>query len=153
MTDTLQFFLVTQPLYEDVQTDEVDATGSQPLVQPISGTVTFTPCDPSGNPLTQVISADLDATILLPPIQGRFSVNLADGTPDGALRAMNGSTGVELTDNQFLGLPTNGLIYQVSYTNVVSDGQQEVFMPSFFFAAPGNGAGVDLNTVSHVELI
>jgi hypothetical protein len=147
---TLQYFLVINTEYEGVETDQVDLVGSQPTVIPISGTATFTPCDQVGNVITEVDSVILDATILLDPIQGRFSVDYTSGAPDGALRTLNGSYGVQLVDNVNLGLVDGGLTYRVDYTNVVFDGIGNRHINSFRFFAPGNGATVDLNTVQRL---
>lgn len=152
MTATLMYFTVTNAMYEVVETDQVDPTGNQPTVIPISGTVTFTPCDANGNALTEIDSAVLDSTIMLDPIMGRFNVNLTGGSPDGVLRTLNGTAGVELVDNVNLGLAAGGLTYRVDYTNVVFDGIGNRAIHSFWFVAPGNGAGVDLNTVGRLQL-
>ena len=150
MTATLQFFTVINNLYEGVETNTISPSGDAPTVIPISGTVTFTPVDAKGNIIQQVVSAALDSTILLDPIQGRFSVNTEGGTPDGVLRALNGTAGVELVDNVNLGL--ENLYYFVQYSNVVFDGIGQRLIQSFYFAAPGNGAQIDLNTVTQLAL-
>jgi hypothetical protein len=147
---SIQYFTVTNDLYEGVETDTTDTSGSQPTVVPISGTVSFTPVDANANIITQVVSSALHATILFGPIQGRFSVDTEGGTPDGVLRALNGTAGVDLVDNQYLGL--TALYYQVSYSNVVFDGIGERLIKSFYFAAPGNGDSIDLNTVEQLAL-
>jgi hypothetical protein len=152
MTATLMYFTVTDTMYEVVETDQTDLTGNQPTVMPISGTVTFTPCDAFGNALTEIDSAVLDSTIMLEPIMGRFNVNLTGGAPDGVLRTLNGTAGVELVDNLNLGLAVGGLTYRVDYTNVVFDSVGNRAIHSFWFVAPGNGAGVDLNTVGRLQL-
>jgi hypothetical protein len=144
---TLQYFTVVNPLYEVVETDTTDTVGNQPTVIPISGTVTFTPCDAKGKVITEVVSADLDATVMLDPIHGRFNVNLTTGEPDGVLRALNGTAGVKLVDNVNLGLPVGGLTYRFDYTNVVFDGISERHIASGRFAAPEDGSTIDLNTV------
>lgn len=152
MTVTLQYFTVTNQMYEVVETDLIDTTGNQPTVIPISGTVTFTPCNAIGVALTEVDSAALDATVMLEPITGRFSVNLTGGAPDGVLRTLNGTAGVQLVDNLNLGLAEGGLTYRVDYTNVVFDGIGNRQIHSFWFLAPGNGATIDLNTVARLQL-
>lgn len=150
MTDILQFFEVTNSLYEGVETNTTSTSGNLPTVVPISGTVTFTPVDAKGNAIAQVVAPLLDTTILLDPIQGRFSVDTDGGTPDGVLRSLNGTAGVELVDNQFLGL--TALYYYAQYSNVVFDGLCERLIAPFYFAAPGNGATIDLNTVAQLAL-
>jgi hypothetical protein len=150
MTATLQFFTVVNNLYEGVETNTISPSGNAPTVVPISGTVTFTPVDANAHVIQQVISTAIDSTILLDPIQGRFSVNTEGGTPDGVLRSLNGVAGVELVDNVNLGL--TALYYQVSYSNVVFDGIGQRLIQSFYFAAPGNGAQIDLNTVAQLAL-
>jgi hypothetical protein len=150
MTATLQFFTVINSLYEGVETNTISPSGDAPTVIPISGTVTFTPVNAKGQIIQQVVSAALDSTILLDPIQGRFSVNTEGGTPDGVLRALNGTAGVELVDNVNLGL--ENLYYFVQYSNVVFDGIGQRLIQSFYFAAPGNGAQIDLNTVTQLAL-
>jgi hypothetical protein len=150
MTATLQYFTVINNLYEGVETNTISPSGNAPTVIPVSGTVTFTPVDANAHPIQQVISAALDATILLDPIQGRFSVDTEGGTPDGVLRSLNGTAGVELVDNVNLGL--TALYYFVQYSNVVFDGIGNRLIQSFYFAAPGNGAQIDLNTVAQLAL-
>jgi hypothetical protein len=150
MPPTLQTFLVTNTLYEVVETDQVDTTGSQPTIMPISGTATFTPCDANGNVITEIDSMVLDTTIMLDPIQGRFNVDYTSGAPDGALRTLNGSYGVSLIDNVNLGLDPGGLTYRVDYSNVVFDGMGNRHINSLRFTAPGNGATIDLNTVQRL---
>jgi hypothetical protein len=150
VTDTLQFFEVTNSLYEGVETNTTSTSGNAPTVIPISGTVTFTPVDANAKVITQVVAPLLDTTILLDPIQGRFSVDTDGGTPDGVLRSLNGTAGVELVDNQFLGL--TALYYWVQYSNVVFDNIGERLIQAFYFAAPGNGATIDLNTVTQLAL-
>jgi hypothetical protein len=150
MTDTLQYFTVVNQLYEGVETNTTSTTGNAPTVVPISGTVTFTPVNAQAGVITQVVAPLLDTTILIDPIQGRFSVDTAGGTPDGVLRSLNGTAGVELVDNQYLGL--SALYYLVQYSNVVFDGIGERLIQSFYFAAPGNGATIDLNTVAQLAL-
>jgi len=151
MTASLEYFTVTNSLYQGVETNTTnDDDSAAPTVVPISGTVTFTPVDANGNVITQVVSAEIDSTILLDPIQGRFSVDTVGGTPDGVLRSINGTAGVELVDNQNLGL--TALYYWVQYSNVVFDGIGERLIKSFYFAAPGNGSTVDLNTVTQLAL-
>ena len=150
MTDTLQYFEVTNQLYEVVETNTTSEGTNLPTVVPVSGTVSFTPVDASGNIITQVISSALDATIFLDPIEGRFSVDTSSGTPDGVLRALNGTAGVSLVDNVYLGL--SALYYWVQYSNVLFDGIGERLVASFYFAAPGNGSTIDLNTVTRLAL-
>lgn len=152
MTATLQYFTVVNQLYEDVQTDSIDPIGNQPTVMPISGTATFTPCDALGNVITEIDSATLDATVMLDPIIGRFNVDYTSGAPDGALRTLNGTYGVELVDNVNLGLAEGGLTYRVDYSNVVFDSIGQRHINSLRFAAPGNGAQVDLNTVQRLAV-
>jgi hypothetical protein len=150
MTATLQFFTVINNLYEGVETNTISPSGNAPTVIPISGTVTFTAVDANAHVIQQVVSTALDSTILFDPIQGRFSVNTVGGTPDGVLRSLNGTAGVELVDNVNLGL--TALYYQVQYSNVVFDGIGQRLINSFFFAAPGNGAQIDLSTVAQLAL-
>lgn len=144
MTDSLQYFEVVQPSYQVVETN-ADPDGEDfPDVVKFSGTVTFTPS------VSEVHSVDLDSTIVLQPIRGRFQL------PDGMLRTLNGSEGVQLVDNQHLGLPVLGekgaLTYRVDYSNVVFDGAPDRKLTSFRFAAPGNGTQVNLNSVVRLPL-
>lgn len=74
------------------------------------------------------------------------------GGLDGALRSLNGAYGVELVDNQDLGLSGGMLTYRVDYLNVEYDGIDDRHINSLRFAAPGDGSAVDLNTVSRLPL-
>jgi len=187
-------FSVFDTLYEVVETNTTDVGNNLPTVVPISGTVTFTPS------INEVDGGPLDSTIMLDPIQGRFSADinattyttlsgdtwatvvaqsgalgitqavLETANPtltspftagltvvipaaiDGALRSLNGSLGVGLVDNVDLGLPEGALTYRVDYSNVNFDGVGERIIASLRFAAPGNGAAVDLNTVTRLPL-
>lgn len=144
MTVEIAYFEVVQPNYQVVQTNE-EVTGEDfPDVEKFSGTVTFTPS------ADEVHSPDLDSTIVLRPIRGRFQL------PDGKLRTLNGSEGVQLVDNQHLGLPATGskgaLTYRVDYSNVVFDGASNRRLAPFRFAAPGDGTQVNLNTVARLPL-
>lgn len=140
----ISYFEVVQPLYQVVHTSDEPDGGDLPEVEKFSGTVTFTPS------VSEVSSAELDSTVILQPIRGRFQL------PDGVLRTLNGSEGVSLVDNVALGLPAPGekgtLTYRVDYSNVVFDGGSDRHMQSFRFAAPGDGSQVDLNTVTRLPL-
>ena len=74
MTVGLGYFLVIDNLLEVVETSQSTSTGAYPQVIPISGTVTFT------SNYSEIDSAALDATVMLDPVIGRFSVTMNSGT-------------------------------------------------------------------------
>jgi hypothetical protein len=109
------------------------SSGNAPTVAPITGNVTFTPN------VTEADSALLDTTIFLPPIPAILNTSGILCTPDGTVH-------VQLIDSLYLNLGDTPLLYYVQYSSLNSPGT----LNSFWFAAPGNGAAVDLNTVTRV---
>lgn len=201
MTAGLQYFTVNQPLYEVVETNTTIVGDNTPTVIPISGTLTFTPCDATGKALPEIVSSALDMTVMLDPIEGRFNVDMTTSTytavtgdtwasivakvgglgltvatlqaantalgtgaitagtavaipavDDGALRSLNNALGVALVDNQNLDLAAGGLVYRGDYSNVNFDDIGERRIASVYFAAPGDGSTIDLNTVTRLAL-
>jgi hypothetical protein len=143
---TLQFFEVIQNLYEAIITNTTNPDGGNtPLAQTIEALVLFTPS------ISQIVDSELDMTIELDPIQGRVNAFTPEGAPDGALRSLDGTLGVELVDNQFLGLMPGQLIYTVSFTAVEFDNISGRTLPPFAFAAPGDASTIDLNTVTRLQ--
>lgn len=139
MTAQLTEFTVVQ-LSEDVETNQSTTGGNLPTIVRFSGTLTFTPSHP------EIESAPLDTTVIINPIVGRW-----DGS-DGVLKSINGTPGVGLIDNQYLGLAPGELTYRVDYSNLVWDDESGRAMRSFRFAAPGDGSTVDLTTVTRLPL-
>ena len=132
----LSYFLVTQPLVHDVETS--DETGNLPEIHPISALVTFTPN------VSEVQSAELDATVLLRPIVGRIE--------EGVLVSIDSTVGIQLVDEtSALGTLAKPLTYACAYSKVVFD-KAERSVKSFRFAAPGDGSGVNLNTVARLPI-
>lgn len=129
----IEYFTVVADLVAIV-TDYVDL-GADPDQQPISASVVFTPRLGVG----QILWIPGQG-VALAPIRARFD-------PDGVLRTIQGGTGVELVANTpVLGLPT--LIYDVVFTNVIYDHNDQRIAP-FAFTAPTTGGGVlDLSTVT-----
>ena len=73
-----------------------------------------------------------------------ITINTPSGS-DGALRDLDGKLGVQLVDNQNLGLAPNALTYRVDYSNVVYDSLSQRHLASKQIVAPGNGTAIDLN--------
>lgn len=129
----VEYFTVVSDLVAIV-TDYVDL-GSDPDQQPISASVVFIPRLSVG----QILWIPGQG-VALAPIRARFD-------PDGVLRTIQGGTGVELVANTpILGL--DELIYDVVFTNVIYDRNDQRIAP-FAFTAPTVGSGVvDLSTVT-----
>lgn len=129
----IEYFTVVADLVAIV-TDYVDI-GADPDQQPISASVKFIPRLGVG----QIIWIPGQG-VALAPIRARFD-------PDGVLRTIQGGTGVELVANTpVLGLPE--LIWDVVFTNVIYDRNDQLIAP-FAFTAPTTGGGVlDLSTVT-----
>jgi hypothetical protein len=132
MTAALQYFTV-RATYETVAPGTAASSGIQPVVTPITGTVTFTPN------VQESDSAALDTTIALQPITALINAS-------GVLCASDGIADVELVDNVNLNLGDTRLLYLVEYSGI-SDALQ---LNSFWFAAPGDGSTVDLNTAQRL---
>lgn len=129
----IEYFTVVADLIAIV-TDYVDA-GSDPDQQPISATVVFTPRLTRGTMIWIPGQG-----VALAPIRARFD-------SDGVLRTIQGGTGVELVANTpVLGL--DELLYDVVFTNVIYDRNDQYISP-FAFTAPATGGGVlDLSNVT-----
>lgn len=93
-----------------------------------AGTITFT-----ASP-TEAESTEFGETFVLGPVEGRWL--------NGQLCTLVGTVGLQLVDNQQLNLAVGALTYTVTYNPPI--------LQSFSFAAPGNGAVVDLSTVERI---
>jgi hypothetical protein len=129
----VEFFVVTSDLNAFV-VDFIDP-GTDPDIQPVSCTVTFTPRLGKG----QVIWIPGQGVILA-PIVARFDV-------DGILKTIQGDIGVKLVANTpVLGL--DQLIWDVAFSNITYNKADQYIRPFAFPAPNAGGVTIDLATVT-----
>ena len=132
----LTHFTITG-LFKAVISDS-DDEGTDPDIQLISGTATFTP---------SIKEATTDGALhRLQPVVGRMN-------EDGVLRTIHDDAGVKLVcGDDTEGEPLYGLTYRVDYSNVVYDKLRDQRIEPFRFAAPTTATSIDIASVTRIPL-
>lgn len=133
---SLIFFTVTGVL-KAIRSDSADV-GGEADTQFISSTVWFTPS-------VKQVHSTIDATVYrLQPLRARTSVS------DGVLRTVDGNPVRLPANNNALGLTE--LFWDVTFTDVVYDKQNEPVVDGFRFLSPTTATTVDIATVPRLAL-